>query len=113
MPLNPEEIQQVRLTLETSGWKVMEKVIANRTHDAIRALVLSPSERTGETKEMTDETIRARVREGEWMLFVWRNEIRLHDLERAQQQMLMNELHQQPTDGPAGPGRDPLTPANP
>ena len=113
MPINEEEAQQVRLTLETGGWKVMEKAIADRAHIAIRNLVLPPSKREGEYKELADEAIRARITEDEWMLFVWRNEVRMFDLERAQQYVLANELRQQPMDGPAGPGRDPLTPANP
>ena len=81
--LTEEQVGQVRLALMSGGWKnVMEPAIANRAHQAIRALVLSPSERTGEFKEMDDTEIRARIHEAEWMLSVWRNEIVVFEANR-------------------------------
>jgi hypothetical protein len=103
MALDPDQIEKLRLTLTTSGWKdVMEPVIAKRAHDAIKSLVLRPSERSGEYKEMEDSEIRARIKEAEWNLAVWRNEINIHDANRTMEELQRRE---DPTD-PAGPGRD-------
>lgn len=88
MALNPEQVAKLRLALQGGGWKdVMEPAIANRAHQAIRALVLSPSERSGEFKEMEDSQIRARIQEAEWMLTVWKNEITVFDLNRANDEL--------------------------
>ena len=86
--LEPEQIDKLRLALVSGGWKdVMEPVIANRARQAIAALVLSPSERTGEFAKMEDAQIRARIQEAEWMLTVWKNEVTVFDLNRANDEL--------------------------
>lgn len=83
MALNEEQIGKVRLLLQTSGWNdVMKPLLAVRANNAIKALVLSPAEREGEFKEMDDATIRARIREVEWMLTAFVNEIAVFDHNR-------------------------------
>jgi hypothetical protein len=80
MALNEEQVGQIRLLLASSGWNdVMRPVIAKRAHDAIKALVLHPAERTGEYKGIDDNTIRVKVRECEWLLTAWANEVMAYD----------------------------------
>lgn len=74
--LSEEEIGKLRLTLVTGGWNdVIKPRIQKRAHDAIKALVLTPPERTGEYKNLSDDAIRSRITECEFMLAVWNNEI--------------------------------------
>lgn len=90
MALNEDQISKIRLHLQSSAWNdVIKPLLALRANSAIKALVLSPSERDGEYKEMDDATIRARIREVEWMLTAFVNEVavfehnrRLDELER-------------------------------
>jgi len=101
--LDPEQIDKVRLALISGGWKdVMEPIIAKRARDAIQALVAFPSERSGEFKEMDDSQIRARIRESEWMLTVWRNEITVFDLNRMGDE-LARQRSQEGSDPTANP----------
>lgn len=92
MALNEEQIQKVRLMIAGSGWNdVVRPVLAKRAQDALKALVLHPGERGGEYKNITDDQLRVRIQEAEWMLTCWTNEIavfehnrRLEELERQQ-----------------------------
>ena len=94
MALNDEQIDKLRLTVNTDGWnQVILPIVAGRGRQAIEALLLDPAERTGEFKEMTDDSIRARARAVEWLLSVLRNELaaaehnrRLDELDRQQDQ---------------------------
>jgi hypothetical protein len=91
MALNEEQISKVRLLLQSSGWNdVVKPVIATRANTAIKALILTPAERTGEYKDMDDSTIRAQVREAEWLLAVFVNEVAVFDHNRR-----MDELQRQ------------------
>jgi len=100
MPLDPDQINKLRLTVSSAGWNdVVEPAIARRAQEAIKGLVLLPSERSGEFKDMTDDQIRIRIKEAEWFLAVWRNEIRVHDFNRQNDELMKAESQ----DGPAGP----------
>lgn len=87
MALNPDQIEKVRLTLVTSGWNdVMRPSITNRGHNAVKALVLTRSERTavykGSDFDTDDDVLRAMIRDCEWMVSAWDNEVRVADHNR-------------------------------
>ena len=91
MALNSEQVEQIRLTMATLGWSnVMRPAIAKRAQDALKALVLHPAERKGEYQGVDDNTIREKIKECEWMLTAWTNEIRFHDHNRQ-----LDELERQ------------------
>lgn len=91
MALNEDQINKIRLLVASSGWNdVMKPAIAKRAHEALKALVLSPAERRGEYQGVQDEDIRARIRECEWMLVVWSNELTAYDQNRR-----LDELERQ------------------
>ena len=100
MALNEEQVGKIRVLLQSSAWNdVMKPVIATRANAAIKALILTPAERTGEYKDMDDSAIRAQVREAEWLLAVFVNEVAVFDHNRR-----VDELQRQD---------DPETTANP
>jgi hypothetical protein len=89
--LNEVQIGQIRGLLQSSAWNdVVRPVIATRANAAIKALILTPAERTGEFKEMEDSAIRAQIREAEWLLAVFVNEVAVFDHNRR-----MDELQRQ------------------
>lgn len=91
MALNEVQIGQIRGLLQSSAWNdVVRPVIATRANAAIKALILTPAERTGEFKEMEDSAIRAQIREAEWLLAVFVNEVAVFDHNRR-----MDELQRQ------------------
>jgi hypothetical protein len=74
--ISPEEYDKVKILLASSGWNdVMRPAIAKRGQNAVRALVLHSSERKGEEASVSDDVLRARIQECEWMLAVWSNEV--------------------------------------
>lgn len=93
--LTEEQAQKVRLVLSTSGWKdVMEPAYKRRSFEALKALALSPSEREksgGEFKNMDDASLRAIIRECEWMTFVWQNELNVHEMNRRRDELASQE----------------------
>jgi hypothetical protein len=91
MALDEEQVGKIRLLMASSGWNdVMRPVIAKRAHEALKALVLHPAERAGEYKGLDDGVIRAKIKECEWMLTAWANEIVVHDHNRQ-----LDELERQ------------------
>ena len=91
MALNEDQVQKVRLLLQSSGWNdVVKPAIAQRANAAIKNLILTPAERTGEFKEMDDSAIRAQIREAEWLLAVFVNEVAVFDHNRR-----LDELQRQ------------------
>ena len=98
MALNDEQIQKVRQTLYTAGWNdVMRPALENRGRQALKALTLSRTERTGQFKgndmDTDDDVLRAIIRDIEWMLSVWTNEINVSEYNRK-----LDELERQNTD---------------
>ena len=74
--ISPEQYDKVKILLASSGWNdVMRPAIAKRGQDAVRLLVLHPSERKGDDSKLTEDALRARIQECEWMLAVWSNEV--------------------------------------
>ena len=101
MPLNEEQVQKVRLVLASAGWNdVMRPVYANRAHQAIKTLCLSRPERAGEFKDVDDETLRAIIRECEWMVNVWNNEIHVQEYNRKRDEL---DASGEPATPPANP----------
>ena len=90
--LNDEQAGKLKMLLASSGWNdVVKPVLARRAHEAIKALVLHPEERSGDYKGVADESIRSQIKECEFVLNVWNNELaaydhnrRLEELETAQ-----------------------------
>jgi hypothetical protein len=100
MALNEDQIGKIRGLLQSSAWNdVMKPAIAQRANAAIKALILTPAERSGEYKDMDDAAIRAQIREAEWLLAVFVNEVAVFDHNRR-----VEELQRQD---------DPETTANP
>lgn len=91
MALTDDQIQKIRLLISSSGWNdVMKPVLANRANAALKALVLTQSERAtdgGEFKAWDDESLRAAIREIEWMLVVWTNMISVHEHNRVRDEL--------------------------
>lgn len=81
--ITAEQADKLRLVLASSGWNdVIKPVIAQRAHEAIKTLCLADSERIGQFKELDDSSLRGIIREGEWMLSVWENELKVYDHNR-------------------------------
>lgn len=92
MPLNPDQIDKLRLTLAASGWNdVMKPAIINRGKTAVKALVLTKAEREREFKDTDfatdDDVLRAVIRDCEWMASVWDNEVRVADFNRKRDEL--------------------------
>ena len=97
MALNEEQITKIRLTLQSSGWNdVIRPALQTRAQAGIKALCLTRTERAksypGSDFDTDDEVLRAIIRDCEWMLAVWPNEIavfehnrRLDELDREGQ----------------------------
>ena len=86
--LTSEQVEQVRTILSSSAWNdVMKPVLMNRAHTALKALVLDSAEREGDYKGMEDTAIKARIRECEWMLSAWVNEVAVHDHNRRRDEL--------------------------
>jgi hypothetical protein len=94
--LNEEQIDKLKLTMSTDGWnEVILPLVASRGREAITALVLDPTERSGEYKGMDDGMIRQRARAVEWLLSILRNELAAADHNRA-----LDELDRQNAGSP-------------
>jgi hypothetical protein len=90
--LNEVQIGQIRGLLQSSAWNdVVKPVIATRANSAIKALILTPAERSGEYKEMDDAAIRAQIREAEWLLAVFVNEVAVFDHNRRVDELQRQE----------------------
>ena len=75
------------MTLVTGGWTdVMKPAIENRGRSAVKALVLSRAERTqaykGTDFDTDDDVLRAIIRDCEWMIVCWYNEIKASEHNR-------------------------------
>lgn len=93
--MNEEQIQKVIETVNTPGWKeIMQPAYANRARGALAALALSPQERQQsktEWKEMDDSQLRAIIRECEWMLAVWQNQITAYRQNRLRDELVAGQ----------------------
>lgn len=82
-----EEIQALRLTFATDGWtKVIAPRLASRAREAIKALILHPSERSGEFQK-SNADLRAIIREDEWLLVAFDNAIKAFEHNRRRDEL--------------------------
>ena len=101
MPLNDEQVQKVRLVLASSGWNdVMRPALENRCRQAVKSLTLTRSERATQYKgtdfDTDDDVLRALIRDCEWMVVVWANELSVAEHNRR-----VDELDRQAENGTA------------
>jgi hypothetical protein len=100
--LTAGQVEKVKFTLAGSGWTdVMRPAIQQRANEALKALALDPSERAkigGEFKDLEDKDLRAIIRECQWMLVVWVNEVNVFEMNRRSE-----EIQRQQN----GPGMEP------
>lgn len=87
MALSDEDVQKVRLVLASSGWnEVMKPLLELRGRRALKALTLTRSERAttykGQDFDTDDDVLRAIIRDVEWMISVWQNELMVSDHNR-------------------------------
>ena len=91
MAINDEQYGKLKLLLASSGWNdVMRPAIQKRGSDAVRSLVLSPAERKGDVEGVTDDVLRARIQEWEWMLAAWANEVTVFEHNRRLEELGAN-----------------------
>lgn len=97
MSLDREQIDKVRLTMLSAGWNdVMKPALEQRVRQKIKSLILFPAERNG--KDQDDSALRAAIKELEWMLVSWQNEIAASDHNQR-----VDELDRDPELSPANP----------
>ncbi len=93
--LSEDQIQQLRIGLQGGAWvRVMQPATQSRAQEAIKALCLSVDERKrvgGQFKDLDDGELRATIRECEWHLTVWNNELKVYDFNRSQEQQHQNQ----------------------
>lgn len=92
MPLNSEQIQQVSYTLSSQGWsEVMLPALIERGRHAVKALVLTGSERSrvygGTDLDTDDHVLRAIIRDIEWMSTKWANELMVSEHNRLRDEL--------------------------
>ena len=100
--IDDKQAQELRLTLFSSGWtNVMQPALRNRLMQATKALVLTRTERTGSFKgtdfDTDDDVLRAFIRDCEWLLVAFENELKVWERNRQ-----LDELERQSTDPSAG-----------
>jgi hypothetical protein len=104
MALNEDQVGKVRLLLASSGWNdVMAPAIAKRAQEALKLLVLHPAERRGTDKELSDDILRVRVQEAEWMLGAWLNEVKVFEQNRRLEELERQENGANPQSLAANP----------
>lgn len=88
MALNEEQINIVKQGLQSTFWNdVVRPVLSQRGNQALKALTLFPSERSGDLAGMTDDQLRVKVQEVEWMLSCWSNEIAVFEHNRRLEEL--------------------------
>ena len=101
MALAPDQVDKVRTLLASPGWNdVILPAIKQRGQQAVKALVLSRSERANVVKgsdfDNEDDVLRAIIRDSEWMTVVWTNELLVAEHNRRLDELDRNNS------GPAG-----------
>jgi hypothetical protein len=91
--LNAEQVDKIRLLLTSSAWnEVVRPALGNRADQALKALVLDPSERSGEWQGRSDESIRGAIREMQWMSAAWANEVAVFEYNRQREELAQQAL---------------------
>lgn len=96
--LNEEQIQKVRLFLVGTAWNdVIKPVLMERGHNLVKTLVNLPAERGAESEDAN--VVRGRIKEVEWFLSAWSNEVVVFDQNRAREE-LMSQQNSHSTENP-------------
>jgi hypothetical protein len=75
----------------TDGWnKVVKPWFANRANSAIKALCIAPEQREGDAKGLSDDALRSRIRECEYLLFGFQNEVTVNRMNRQREALAQN-----------------------
>jgi hypothetical protein len=65
--------------LASSGWAAIRARLENRAHTATKALVMTVAERSksfsGQDFDASDDALRVMIRDCEWMIYSWENEV--------------------------------------
>lgn len=86
--LSDGQCDQLQRMMQMEGWtEVVKPALVMRGHNALKALVLAPAEREGEYKGWTDDQIRLRIQEVEWMLHSWENEVKVNAHNRRRDEL--------------------------
>ena len=92
MALTEEQIQIVKQGLAGSFWNdVVVPTLAQRGNSALRILKLFPNEREGDSAKMTDDELRAQIREAEYLLSVFKNEVTVYEMNRRREELAAEE----------------------
>lgn len=90
--LTEDQVNKIRQTMATSGWNdVVIPAAMNRGKQALIALTLSPPEREkagGEFAHFDDSLLRAVIKDSEWWVAAFVNEVKMHDYNRRQEELL-------------------------
>lgn len=108
MALSDADVQKIRLVLASSGWNdVMQPAIERRGRQAVKALTLTRAERGEEFKgtdfDTDDDVLRAVIRDCNWMIVVWPNEVAVSDANRARDELDRQEYSNAGQSGTANP----------
>ena len=91
--LSNEQVDKLSLMLQTSGWcEVVVPIFAQRGQTLIKLLCMAPERRE---EGMSDDTIRGRLEEIEYLLSAFQKEVRVNHENRMREQ-------QNGTDAPQG-----------
>ena len=90
--LNDEQIQKVRGTMQTGGWKdVVVPLVVNRGRELTKLALRMPTERGAPYKDMEDRDamnhIRGRIEEIEWLISFFENEVNAFDYNRQRDEL--------------------------
>jgi hypothetical protein len=106
MITDPDKIARIRAFLGSTLWNEdLKPAIAQRGGMAIKALCRSPDAREGEFKNTKDEDLRAIIREAEFQMVWWENEVKVFDHNQAR-----DELARQQQEAEAGLTPQPSAP---
>ena len=98
--LTDDQAQKIRIGLMSAFWReIQQPSIQNRAHEAIKALCLTLEERKakgGQFKDLADGDLRAVIRECEWGLSAWHNELKVFDFNKAQDAELERQNGDEP-----------------
>ena len=86
--ITDQQAEWLTQTLYTNGWtQVIKPSIAQRANSAIKALCQAPTNREGDCKGMTDDALRARISECEYILMVFEQEVTVNRVNRQRDEL--------------------------
>lgn len=90
--LSLDDVEKVRLVVHSSGWNdVMRPALLRRAGEAMKALVMSRSERAERYAKSAfnaeDDVLRAIINDVEWFTTAWVNELLVADHNRRLEEL--------------------------